>query len=362
MAYLVLCALLSASLTGVGEFRYTIYTTPVFLAVLWLLHGAKSPTREQAKLVAPFLLLLSLFAIYMPFGGLAAWKWSFFVAVYTFVFILFNFNQARLNMLVLNAVIGAFFLLSLANADPTDITIASLERGLLDSQLATESTLAFPLGLFTCFWLMRRRYVLAAINVVLTVLAFKRIVFVAIAAFLLTLILPRKVRQSWIFAMAIGISVVGSSFVAIEFSTGRFDREIRETTAQSAGQLSLGRQGLWAKTLQNINFSYERFVFVGSGVGRIQQAGRLRTERWIPFHNDVLLIYLAYGLVALVAFTALLLVNSNPEVRSLNVFLVVLLLSDNVLIYQHVMLVYLLMITQLVTERRQVGLRQSTQV
>ena len=351
IAFGIVLVCLLVSMLQLPVVRSAIYACPVLLLVLWLLDGGRMPSTAQLVITAPFIWLLVLFVFYIPMTGLFAWKWSFFICVYTAIFLFVDFSKTDVNLLYLNMVFMILLAYSWFTGNVLSVDIQTLEKGLTDSHVVTESPLAFPLGLFACFWMLKGRYWLGLINFVVTLLAFKRIVLVAMAMFALTLLIPKRVRSSGAYALC-GVFVVTMVVpLGIEFAYGRFDELLTATTGRSANALSMGRQDLWREVLGRVKFDYTDFALVGVGMDKVIE-GHMAKAVWTPFHNDLLAIWLSYGAIAVSIFTALVLIPRAPEARALATFILTIFLTDNTLIYQHVMIPYLFMLSVVIQERR----------
>jgi hypothetical protein len=137
----------------------------------------------------------------------------------------------------------------------------------------------------------------------------------------------------------------------IEFAYGRFDELLTAITGRSANALSMGRQELWSKVLGRVGFDYADFAVMGVGMDKVL-GGHLAKTLWTPFHNDLLAIWLSYGAIAMIIFVGLVLVPRDPESRALATFILTIFLTDNTLMYQHVMIPYLFMLSAIIQERR----------
>lgn len=351
IAFGIVLVCLLVSMLQLPVVRSAIYACPALLLVLWLLDGGRMPSAAQLVITAPFIWLVVLFVFYIPMSGLFAWRWTFFVCVYTSIFLFVDFSKTDINLLYLNLVFVTLLAYSWLTGNVLSVDIQTLEKGLTDSHVVTESPLAFPLGLFACFWILKGRYWLGFINFVVTLFAFKRIVLFAMAAFAITLLIPKRVRSSGVYALC-GVFVATLVIpLGIEFAYGRFDELLTATTGRSANALSMGRQELWKEVLGRVEFDYADFAVMGVGMDKVI-GGHFAKAVWTPFHNDLLAIWLSYGAIGLIIFTGLVLIPRDPEARALATFILTIFLTDNTLIYQHVMIPYLFMLSTINQDRR----------
>lgn len=346
-AFVIVLACLSISMLQLPVVRYAIYACPILIFVLWLFDGGRLPSRTQLAITAPFIWLLILFVCYIPMSGIFAWKWTFFVCVYTSMFLFVDFSKGEMNLLPLNMVLVGMLAYSWVMGDSFAIDINALKKGLTESSIATESTFAFPFGLFACFWILKGRYLLGFINFVLALVSFKRIVLIAMAAFLLSLLIPKKIRNSWGYALCGVFLTTLVSVLCVEFAQGQFDELLTAVTGRSPNAFSMGRKELWEDVLGRVGFDYADFVVMGVGMDQILGA-HLTNALWQPFHNDFLAIWLSYGAIAMIVFAGLVLVPRHPSARALATFILMIFSTDNVIIYQHVMIPYLFMISSVI--------------
>lgn len=350
IAFVIVLACLSISMLQLPVVRNAIYACPFLIFVLWLFDGGRMPSATQLIMTAPFIWLLVIFVCYVPMSGLFAWKWTFFVCVYTSIFLFVDFSKTDLNLLYLNVVFVGMLAYSWLTGDTSSIDIQTLEKGLTESRVATESTFAFPLGLFACFWILKGRYFVGFINFVFALLSFKRIVLVAMATFAITLLIPKKIRSSRFYALC-GVFVATLAIVlSIEFAQGQFDELLTAATGRSPNAFSMGRKELWKEVLGRVGFDYVDFAVMGIGMDQVLGNHSAKAV-WTPFHNDLLVIYLSYGAIAMIVFVGLVLIPRDPEARALATFILTIFLTDNTLIYQHVMIPYLFMLSSIIQER-----------
>jgi hypothetical protein len=200
------------------------------------------------------------------------------------------------------------------------------------------------------YFAIRGRYLWALANVVLATIALKRIVLLASFAALLFFLLPERFKRI-VLRPSLALVAISSIVVfSIEFAYGYFDGWILETFDQSANALSRGRQVLWRSALDSIDFTYGSFFLTGAGLG---EAITVLKESYqvdrILLHNDFMTITLEHGILVMLAFAYLL--NRQPtwNGRILAVYISVLFVTDNVMIYQHVMIPFMLLLSKLNT-------------
>lgn len=349
LAYFLVVGLLALSLLGLGNLRYSIYVAPLLLLPLWLFRTpfALNITRE----VAPFVFFLGVGLLYAPALDVVGWKKLFFVLVYTSIFLMFNLRGVKVDFRLLNVIFVLVFLVVVADQKGL-LALLQFQFNLVRSEGTFESTLAFPFGLFGAYFIIQKRYGWAAANALLTLLAFKRIVFVGLALILIIQFLPAHIRRVVLHPIVVVSGVLSAALVMVLFGDGAMESFFWDYFGVSPDAFSMGRQSLWAQGLQEVSFSFWQFTVMGVGPGMVQSA-ILEAEgvtRGGLLHSDVLTLYLELGGLGFIVFFMLLVGQPTLEQRSLAVFLVVLFLTDNVMIYQHVMLLYLWMAWRLRAE------------
>ena len=238
---------------------------------------------------------------------------------------------------------------------------------LLNSTSLLESTLAFPLGIFAVFYLSQKRFFLAGINIVLMVLAFKRIVLLGVIVSFFAMLLPKWLKRILVNPFTVTALIIFSMVVFTELASGEYDQFIQKHLGVSTNYLLMGRQGLWDKALDAVKYNPADFIIYGVGHSEVTSILQKKLGGDVLLHSDFLLILLEHGYILLGLFTYLLVAQKTFKERYLSLYLAVLFLSDNVLIYQHVMIPFLLLLANLrkkehqepnVTSPQQQGMRR----
>lgn len=89
-------------------------------------------------------------------------------------------------------------------------------------------------------------------------------------------------------------------------------------------------------------FNYGDFLLWGTGIGKVvtDLQSQLHVER-VLLHSDLLSLALEIGIVPFVIFMYLFFSIKHKQGRLFALFLAILFSTDNVIIYQHVMFIYL---------------------
>lgn len=339
--YPILITLLIVGIAGIPTIRYGIYAAPVVGIAIMLISGRIS--MRLTRPLFPFVLLL----VVITFSAYKAdyhWaKQTYFVLAYTSIFLFFDFSKYSPDIRKLNAIfVSVFVLQGLFSGGLASFSTG--EISLLQSKSALESTLAFPIGLFAVYFLYKKNYLWFLFNVIVAFLAFKRIVLLGIIVCAILYLIPRKYRIIFLNPFLItGVIVLGVIF-QIQLATGTYDDLIFETFNVSTNQLLMGRQEIWIRALDYANFDYLKYILSGLGHGVLTGflEGSYRAKN-VLMHSDFLSLTLEHGFVFIILFSFLMHYQKSHYQRALALYLTILFASDNVLIYQHVMIPYLLL-------------------
>jgi hypothetical protein len=333
-AFYVLLILLGLSILGLPVTRYGVYLAPFVLILIWGI-GGKGNIFLDANII-PFLFLLTVAVATSYNAGIVGLKSLYFVFVYVLTFTLFSFRSSKPSMLALNLLIlAAFIVSSVLFAHPKNPEGIS-SFSLLKSTSSFESTLSFPLSLMAAYWLLKKKYMLSLVNGVLMVLSLKRIAILAFLAVLLLVLLPKPMRKWLTHPTAILVSALAAVLLSVEFASGSFDEVILQVFGTSPDTIVLGRRTGWEQELDRVGYDHASFFFYGIGHGGV-----------FLLHNDLLAIVVQYGWIALMVFAYLLGRQGTVQERVMCLWLLVLLTTDNVLIYQHVMIPFLFVLRDL---------------
>jgi len=147
---------------------------------------------------------------------------------------------------------------------------------------------------------------------------------------------------------------------SIALAKGQFDGFTWEHFDKAPNDFTKGRQALWAISLKLADFHWSDYLFWGNGLGSSISALKeaLHVER-ILVHNDLLSLILDVGILFTALFVLLVVSVQTQEQRLFAAFLLLLLLTDNVLIYQHVMVPYLLFQHHLMARRGKIRRKEA---
>jgi len=340
--YILMIFFLSISMLGlpIPYLKYLVYTLPYVIFLVWLLQMKYRlyPSRHTL----PFLLLLGMAVFSIGKSDYNTIRQGGFILTYTAVFVLCDFRKIGFNVLYINALFVGLFVVRMFT-ELLVVASGTFEYSIIESHSSLESGYAFIFGLFTLYYLVKKRYLLVLINLVLACLTLKRIVLVGIMASVMVWFIPRKVRRVFLNPYVVTVCVLLLMYFSIEMTRGSYDRFIVDLTGMSLNHLLQGRQDMWLRVLQKIDFNYFDYLFYGVGLGQTRTVISEIFHQNTILHSDFLAIMLEYGIVTMCGFCILLNIQKSDEERLLALFLTILFLTDNVLSYVYVMLPYLLL-------------------
>lgn len=342
IVFWVFALLLMISSSGLRDVRYAVYLMPMVAAIIWL--GAGNYRLHLNRNNAPFLLLFAL-AVAVAYDLDLNWaKKTYFLFAYVSVFVLFDMSKMKLDVRVFNIVIiGLFFYTELVFGPDRKSLAGGVS--LIESRALLESTFGFSLGLFAVYFLTQKKYFWFIFNVALSALAFKRIVLLALIMVVIAYLIPKRLKSLLLHPALLTVYIMITLAMFLEVAQGTFDDLISQYLGISANQLLMGRQDLWSLAMKLINFDYGDFTLFGVGYGGVTSALQsVYGGRDVLLHSDLLLVLFDNGIIATAVFVFLLLAQKTREEKYLAIYLCLILLTDNVLIYQHVMVPYLLLL------------------
>ena len=354
---LIFFASLALAVTGLPYVRYVIYLMPLFSLVLWLMSGAHRPYLFRENLPFVFLSVLSLLSI--TDWDVNILKKIYFLYVFTVPFVLFDFSRVRVDY---RWVAIYLILLGVANGAMRTRYGLGGEFSIEDSRSFLESTFAFPLAMVSLHLLLSRKYFWSIASFMFSILFLKRVAILAFVIGLFISLMPRRVKGIILSPPLLTLSVAGVVVLSILFAQGYFDHYIFQYFDRSPNDLSKGRQVLWESALRATKFDYADFLFWGVGVGKVvtDLQSALHVGR-VLLHNDLLSLVLEIGILPFIVFVYLLFNIKYLRGRLFALFLAILFATDNVIIYQHVMFIYLLIQSDIRRQSREVLVRGSTQ-
>jgi hypothetical protein len=230
--------------------------------------------------------------------------------------------------------------------------VSSLLKALRSSEIATESWLAFPLGLFSLYFLIEKKKKMFLLAVVFFVFAFKRI---SIVAFLLSVLIYFlivykgyiKFNRKKITFILIFLNVFFLSIIYF-FIDGAFTKYIYRETGLSINHFTQGRFVVYKEAL----IQFKEGIWYGNALGSTNQFLSLRFKDIAFLHSDILKIIIEFGIILFIIWLLMFLVINLQSKKTLPLllFLNVLFLSDNVFIYFDTLFIFYIMIAKFNSE------------
>lgn len=316
-------------------FRYLKYIgLPFFLILLITNSFKKFKINNRVK---PFLLLIISSLVLFPLLTQQGIYELIFIFAGIAMFLFkndFNFDMEKLSYF-------SAFLFIVFYAIGGDFNF-SKEAFYDSSTSSVEGGLSFIFGFLAIyFWEQKRKWHFL-LNFILLLLSLKRIVFVGVIVIILLSILPRRISK--IFTnrfVLIGFNFI-FIFVVQLFVNGHFDELIREITGLSPGHFTGGRTTLYSLVLNEQVFSgYQNYLF-GIGQGGTSNILANYFGHIFLLHNDIIKIIVEHGYIVFFLFIYLLYNSKNKKIINASIFLNILYLTDNALIYQGVYVMYFL--------------------
>jgi hypothetical protein len=309
----------------------------IFIILLFQSNGKiNRNSLKMSSIIFPFLMII-LMNIIQVFNFS---KYAIFETIFLLVSILPFITKAKIQF---NPKL-IFYLTSLAflikNGLEIGITI-SWESFLKSETSMTESNIfPFIFGFFAIFFLKNGEKKLFILSFLLTILTFKRIVFLSlvISLFIYLTRLDRSRILPYIFVLGNFLWILISYFV----TTDLFYDISMEISNLPPAHLTQGRSTVYAFLFDNFKQNPVINSFFGAGATQT----RIILERLDAgidlIHNDSLKIFIDYGIPVFILFFFKLIKNNKGAVI-FSVFLNILFFTDNTLIYAPVLFLFLLL-------------------
>lgn len=240
------------------------------------------------------------------------------------------------------AVIGAL-------ADP-----ATLKWKLLTSDVGAESNTSFLFGLFAIFFSFSRQKSWSAAAAILTILSFKRIAIIALAAVYVGQLLLKVTgidvakhrRLTVVLMLLVNVALLVVSYL---LTFGYFDDLVVDSTGVSADWATLGRTGVW-----RLVFETYPVEPLGHGLGQITGLLESGSAPILNAHSDIIKYAVEAGPIACAIWVVYLYWQHSQSNRLflLAGYVNILWITDNVSIYVPVMLLFYMTAAFMLTQDR----------
>lgn len=314
--------------------RYLFFFIP-FLVVLAILADGKGKVGDEVK---PFLAFLVAGVVLSPLANTEGLKDLFFTFAGISVALLAGVPRVRLWTLFQLLFVGAVIYFALGGKFSTDMAY-----DIAKSESPFESTFGFLFGVLAPFALINKQYRLFFLTLLMSLLCLKRIAVLG-ALMAAAFILLGEKKGRWILnpvvMIPINLILVGS---LLAYGNGSFNYLIYEITGQSANQFGMGRQDLLALPAREIFAHPELFIFGGMGPGSSYDLAKLSYGGLgkVNLHSDLVKLLYEYGVVFFMIFIGLMYSAKKYATRAGFIFLNVLFLTDNTLIYYFLLFVFI---------------------
>jgi hypothetical protein len=338
LSYIVVGLIL---ISGLGDIVHVLTYSKYFIFLLIMVLLIRNNVVWDGR-SAPFLLLLASGMLHfwaVTFNGL---KDMFFIASYVIPFLVFQRQYINGKLIFLGVLLVYV------------ITVVfswkgGFEFSLLDSKSTLEShSFAFVFGLFCVYFLLTKQKLYLLLAVIMSILVLKRISLIAIFLIFLISILPRGLKDKILSRWVLISANFAYLFFCVYISSPEFDNFSQTYFDVSSSYLTMGRSVLYDEVFSSIGSSFFSWIF-GNGFGSAYEV--LNFVSWVEklhLHNDVLRIFYEFGVIVFVLFFVYFYSGSH-SVRLLGLYLNVVMLTDNIIVYTFVMFVFLYLSRELIS-------------
>ncbi len=341
--FIVALVLVATELGKVFEPLRLLKYSSLLLFALVLLRNKMRIIKTNFNLIAPFVILIGYNILKIALGTPVKFSELIFIASSFVLFLVikrFDINIRGLSVICIFA-----FIISLGTNISIDFSLTAFMRS--ETSTGESNMLPFLFGLFSLFFLVKRDYFWFLINVIFLVLSFKRIVFLGFSVCFIAYVLPNRLRNialnKWIhYFVNCGLLVV-FYFLA----NGFFNELVREYTGLPIAHFTQGRSTHFELVFPELISRKFEVFFVGIGQGNLLTILSKGLGEVVLFHNDLFKLFVENGFIVFSVFYYFLYKNKNQKQMLIILFINILFLTDNVLIYAPVMLLVLVILKQL---------------
>lgn len=314
--------------------RYLFFFIP-FLVVLAMLADGKARLGDEVK---PFFAFIVAGVVLIPLANAEGVKDLFLTFAGISIALLARVPRLKLWTLFQLLFAGAVIYFAIGGKFSGDVAF-----DIAKSESPFESTFGFLFGVLAPFALINKQYRLFFLSLLMSMLCLKRIAVLGALVAAVFILLGEK-RGKWILnpvvMIPINIALVG---LLLGYGYGTFDYWIYEITGQSANQFGMGRQELLALPAREIFSHPELFIIGGMGPGSSYDLARLSFASLgkVNLHSDLVKLVYEYGFVFFMIFIGLMYSAKKYFTRVGFIFLNVLFLTDNTLIYYFMLFIFI---------------------
>lgn len=303
--------------------NFRVYLNTVYLPFLFLfLLGCLNLFFVGKQGGLELIFIISSVALFLPWmKEKSTFNIDVFFIFSTFLFILLNFKGIQVD----------FSLSAFVRSETSNL----------------EGGYSFIFGLFFCYFFLSKKYIFSIFCFLLVILTMKRIVFISCVLCVLLSLSPKFIVDFYLKKIFLVLTNVFYLLFSYSFAAGYFDDIIRKVVGINATHFSQGRTSLTSSIIPSLDENLTQLFFLGRGAGTVVDNLTLSFGSYHLLHNDVLKVFYEYGFIAFICFFLLLYSVKSKEslifALSLNVYF----FTDNVLIYTHVLVFYLILALKL---------------
>lgn len=330
-SYLVLVTMVLS--TAVPVVRWVNYALPL-IALLLIIGNKKVHTGDLSK---PYLLLVLFGVLSAPLAARDGFQ-DIYLILTGCAGALVGFRRFWSWRTLFWICMGGqvlFLVSSATGGGQKAFSFTNIEFDPANSASSFESNLSFVFSMLAVWAIYLKRWKEFVIASVMAFLTLKRIALLGVLVCLMVTLLPGLWRQQLL--RPIPMLILNGLFLSgiLLFGSGFFDEFIVRWTSMSPNELGMGRQVLHQNIVREILAEPWSFTLFGSGAGDAYAALRrsmLSTAKE-NLHADTLKILYEYGAIILCAFIVLLYRTRHQGVALLALYMNIVLLTDNTLIY-----------------------------
>ncbi|MEC5384400.1 hypothetical protein VVD49_01625 [Uliginosibacterium sp. H3] len=315
-------------------FRYLFFAVPL-LVLIATLGDREARLGDEAK---PFLAFVLAGLVLSPLANTEGMKDLFLTFSGISIALLCQVPVVRARTLFVCSLIAALIYFPLFGNFR-----GSLQFDIIKSISPFESNFGFVFGMVAVFALMEGRKWLAFLCLVLAVVCLKRIaVLGAMVCFVMWWVGEKNGRRILNPAFMV-IANLGLLAFVLLYGAGYLDSAILALTGESANQIGVGRRGLLSLPANEFFHHPEQFIAFGQGPGSTYGLATMGANEYggkANLHSDLLKIFYEYGVLFYAIFIWLMYSSRRYSTRIAFLFMNVLFLTDNTLIYYFLLLVF----------------------
>ncbi|MFL9710292.1 hypothetical protein [Methylobacillus sp. Pita1] len=314
--------------------RYLFFTVP-FLVLIAVLADGKIRIGEEVR---PFLAFILAGLILSPLGNTEGIKDLFFTFSGISISLLYVIPRVKLWTIFNIFFVGSFIFFGLSGA-----LTGGFSFDIATSESSLESPFAFVFGLLAPFALFEKRYRLFILCILMALLCLKRIALLGALVSCFFVFFGEKNGRYFLNAWVMVPLNVIFLVMLLMYGMGGFDYFIYEYTQQSADQLGMGRQQLLSLPAKEIYAHPEQFIFWGQGPGASYELSKyvIGNAEKVNLHSDLVKLFYEYGLLFYILMISLMYTARNYVTRVGFLFLNILFLTDNTLIYYFLLFIFI---------------------